>query len=280
MKPSPERGGNHRFVLADDVADQNHLRQSTALGFGAVTDGAQVALIEVFQARKYRAIGFCGARVQVPLDLDDAGNGIASLAEEFQAHRTRVLGHAVQDPARGSDQAVAALLLHAGQSPEEFVGDILAQTHLAKARALDVEPLAAQDLRVFGRLRAVLPYKIEAGHRRVMDLAKVVIEARHFQPVAVGIDHAPPQEVVDRRAPKHRLLAAGVHGDITADAGGIRGGRIDGEYEAGAFGGIADPFGNHAGAGEHRGGFHTGALARGTAIACGTAMVRGTAIAR
>ena len=52
----------------------------------------------------------------------------------------------------------------------------------------------------------------------VVDLAEVVIEARHLEPVAFRIDHAPPGEIVDGRAPQHRFLAAGIHRNVAADA--------------------------------------------------------------
>jgi hypothetical protein len=53
-----------------------------------------------------------------------------------------------------------------------------------------------------------------------VDLAEVVIDAVDLQPVAVRIDHLPPGQVVERRAPQHGLLATGIHGDVAADAGG------------------------------------------------------------
>ena len=44
-------GARHRvFVVADDVAEQRHLRQHAALGFGGVADRAQVALVQVLEA--------------------------------------------------------------------------------------------------------------------------------------------------------------------------------------------------------------------------------------
>src|SRR5271167_2806040 len=85
-----------------------------------------------------------GTRVQVLLDLHDAGNRIPRLAEELQAHGARVLRRAMQNPARRADQSVAALLLNARQSPEELVGYVLAEAGLAKFGAVNVQPLAAQ----------------------------------------------------------------------------------------------------------------------------------------
>ena len=72
-------------------------------------------------------------------------------------------------------KSVAALLLHARQAAQEFVGDVLAEPDLAKFRALDVEPLAAQYLRLVGGLGAVLPDQFEARDRGVVNLAQIVI---------------------------------------------------------------------------------------------------------
>ncbi len=84
--------------------------------------------------------------LEVPADLHDARNGLARLTEEFQADGARIFRHPVQNPARRGDQSVAAFLLHARQAAEEFVGDVLAQSDLAKLRAVDVESFAAQYL--------------------------------------------------------------------------------------------------------------------------------------
>jgi hypothetical protein len=51
-----------------------------------------------------------------------------------------------------------------------------------------------------------------------VDLAEVVLLAGHFQHVPAGIDHPPPGQIVERRSPEHGFLAAGVHGDVAADA--------------------------------------------------------------
>ena len=153
-KPSPERrwrahdfGSRARdriLVVADDVAEQHHLRQRAALGLGRVADRAQIALVEVFQARELRAVG-AGARVEEALDLDDRRNRVARVTEEFEAHGADVLRHPVQHPARRGDHAVAAFLLHAGQAAEKLVGDVLAEPGLAELAAFDLDALGAQD---------------------------------------------------------------------------------------------------------------------------------------
>ena len=66
MKPSPLRALAMRttsevarrdrgLVVADDIAEQRHLRQRAALGFGGVADRAQVALVHVLEARELHA---------------------------------------------------------------------------------------------------------------------------------------------------------------------------------------------------------------------------------
>jgi hypothetical protein len=73
-----------------------------------------------------------------------------------------------------------------------------------------------------------------------VDLAAVVIETRDFEPVRLRVDHAPPDQVVDRGAPQHCLLAASVHRDVAADARRIGGRRIHGKDELGPLGRIGD----------------------------------------
>ena len=85
-----------------------------------------------------------------------------------------------------------------------------------------------------------------------VNLAAVVREPRHFEPVAVRIDHAPPREIVDGRAPQHRLLAAGIHRDVAADARCVGRRRIDGEHEARALGRIGHAARDDAGFAENR----------------------------
>src|SRR4030067_3304164 len=89
--------------------------------------------------------------IHIGFDLDYRGNGLAHLAEEFQAHGARVLVRAVQDETRRGDDAVATFLLDAGQAGQEFVRDILAQSGLAERSAWD-----GQDFRLTGRSLAVL----------------------------------------------------------------------------------------------------------------------------
>ena len=229
------RGGARHgvIVIADDVTDQHHLRKRIALALGGVADRAQVALVQVLQASQ-DGTALLGLGVEVVLDLDDARHRVSRLAEELQAHSADRLGHAVQNPARAGDDAVAAFLLHTGQARQELVRHVLAQAFLAELAAFDGERFRAQQLAAHRRI-AVEPLQFERGDRRIVDLAEVVIEARDFEPVAVRIDHAPPGEVVQRGAPQHGLLAARVHGDVAANARSVDRGRVHGEDETSLF---------------------------------------------
>ncbi len=58
MRTTSEAARHHGvFVVADDVADQHHLRTAVALGLGRVADGLHVALVEVLQAGQLHAGG-------------------------------------------------------------------------------------------------------------------------------------------------------------------------------------------------------------------------------
>ena len=52
FRSRPSHGG---LVIADDVAEQHHLRQRAALRLGRVAHSAQVALIQVFEPRELHA---------------------------------------------------------------------------------------------------------------------------------------------------------------------------------------------------------------------------------
>ena len=148
--------------------------------------------------------------------------------------------------------------MHTGQSGEKFIGDVLAQTFFAKLATVDVEDLGFEGCIRFlcaTALGGMGPIQSESCPCNVMNLAEVVIEARDFQPVTIRIHHAPAGEIVERRTPQHGLLAAGIHGDIAADAGGVSRGGIDGKDVAGFFSGIGNATGDHAGTGKNGGAF-------------------------
>ena len=130
-------------VVADDVAQQHHLRPPVALGLGRVADRLHVALVEVLEARQHHArAAALGQRVEIVLDLDDRGRRVAHLPEEFEADGADRRRHRVQDEARAGDEPVAAFLLDARQPRQELVGDVLAEARLAKRRAGNGQRLA------------------------------------------------------------------------------------------------------------------------------------------
>ena len=136
-------------VVADDVAEQHHLRQAAALALGRVADRLQVAVVEVLEAGQQHARAGADLRGQVEqvvADLDDRRHRVLGVAEELEADRAHVRRHLVHDPARRGDQAVAAFLLDAGHAGQELVGDVLAEAFLAKRGAGNLEPLGALEL--------------------------------------------------------------------------------------------------------------------------------------
>ncbi len=234
---------------------------STILGspprarLGRVADRAQVALVQMLEAgEQHRARR--ATRIEVALDLDDRGHRVLGLAEELQADGAHVRRHPVQHPARRRDQAVAAFLLHAGQPGEELVGDVLAQAGLAEPRpSISRRSPRSGSPRIVPSAGAGAP-RTSAGRTprggASWILPRLWPMARHFEPVALGVDHSPPGEVVERGAPQHGLLAAGVHRDVAADARRVERGRIDREHEPGALGGVGDAAGDDAGLGADR----------------------------
>ncbi len=65
-----------------------------------------------------------------------------------------------------------------------------------------------------------------------MDFAEIVVDARHLNPVTVGINHSVPIHVVGGCSPQNRLLAAGVFGDIASDRAGVVGVGINRKHPA------------------------------------------------
>ena len=234
------------FVVANDIADQYHFGSAVTLGLGGVADGLHIAFIQMLEACQLYACRVAGAaRFEIVGDLDDGRHGFPHLAEEFQTDGTGDRRHLVQYPAGSDDDAVGAFLLDARHAAEEFVGDILAQADLAAGGT-------GQGERFF--IEQFLAARIKTAQAEfhlflLMDLAEVVVETFDFQPVAVRIDHSPPGQVVERGTPQHGLLAAGVHGDVAADAGGRSRGRVHGKDAASQRGSLRYAVGDHAGAG-------------------------------
>ena len=194
----------------------------------------------MFEARKLnaRSGGRVGRRIEKALDLDDRRRRFARLAEELEAERPDGRWHPVQHEARADDDAVAPFLLHARQPCEELVGDVLAETHLAEEAPGNGEHFAPRH----GAAIVTEPFELEGRSLRIVDLAEVVIDARHLQPLRIRRHHPPRDEVIECRAPQHGLLATGVDGDIAADARRIRRRRIAREHESVRIGNVHRAF--------------------------------------
>ena len=233
-------------ALADDVAEQDHVRATVPLRFRRIADRLHVPRIEMFEARKLnaRSGGRVGRRIEEALDLDDRRRRFARLAEELEAERPDGRWHPVQHEARADDDAVAPFLLHAWQPCEELVGDVLAETHLAEEAPGNGEHFALRH----GAAVVTEPFELECRSLRIVDLAEVVIDARHLQPLRIRRHHPPRDEIIECRAPQHGLLATGVDGDIPADARRIRRRRIAREHESVRIGNVHRAFRDDPGA--------------------------------
>src|SRR5215831_13720433 len=119
----------------------------------------------------------CVESVKKSLDLDNRGNRVTRLAEEFQTHRANVFRHLVQNPTRGSDDAVAPFFLNTRQAAKEFVGHILAQSDFAKFTTLDRDAFGAQYASFVRRFATLSPSECEACFLRVVNFSAIVIEA-------------------------------------------------------------------------------------------------------
>ena len=135
------------------------------------------------------------------------------------------------------------------QPRQKFVCDIFTQAGLTKPLAFDPECLCAfgrpQHASVLSQRIGFEPIELEGRHRRLVDLAQVVVKASDLEPAAIGVNHPPPVEVVQCGPPEHRLFATRIHRDIAANAGGFSRGGVDRKDETGGVGRIRDPFGDH-----------------------------------
>ena len=82
-----------------------------------------------------------------------------------------------------------------------------------------------------------------------MNLAKIVIDPRHFHEVTAGIDHFPPGQIVERGSPKHGFFATGIHRDVAANARGFGRGWVDGKHPIGGGSGFGNARRDNAGTG-------------------------------
>ena len=174
-------------------------------------------------------------------DLHNAGHRVAGVAKKLQHHGAGVGRHAVQHPTRAGDQAVAAFFLNARQAAQKLVGDVFAQALFTKGFAWNVKPLGAQQC--FAVCFEIL--QLKTGHFCVMDLAHVVVDAGHLQPLGLGGHHAPARQVVQRGAPQHGFFSTRVHGNVAAYAAGFGGGRVHRKHIAAALRGIGHALGDH-----------------------------------
>ena len=233
-------------IFTDDVADQHHLRQSMPTCLGCVADGLHITMIEMLETGED---GAARTGVEIVLDLDDRRHRIADLPEELEADGACVRRHLVQDEARRRDDSVAAFLLHAGQAGEKFVGDVLAESDGAELLSGNRQYFATDQVAQSAfRAEVRIPRALERRDFRIVNLAAIVVGANHFEPFAIRGHHPPRIEIVDRGAPQHGLLAAGIHRDVAADARRIGRCRIDGEHEALVVGRVHHAPGDDAGA--------------------------------
>ncbi len=89
------------------------------------------------------------------------------------------------DPARRGDEAVAAFLLHAGQAARGTCRSRPCRGLPCGTCAPAISSVSVSQRRVACPSRPMRPFELEARHRRIVDLAEVVVEARDFEPVAV-----------------------------------------------------------------------------------------------
>ena len=242
-------GAGHGIgIIAGNITHQHHFGQAATARLGGVTHGPQVAVIQMLQAGQQNARALLLAEHEV-LDLDDAGHRVPGVAKELQAHGARVRRLAVHDPARAGNQTVATLFLDTGQAAQELVGHVLAQAPLAESGAGNVELLGTQQrLAVSGEI-----LQLKARQFDVVDLAEVVPQTRHFQPLGLRRHHAPARQIVQRGAPQNGFLAAGVHGNVAANAGGLGRRRVHGKNKTGALGRIRHALRHDTGLGPDRG---------------------------
>ena len=249
--------GHFIGIVAGDVTQQHHLGQMAValLALGRITHGLEIAVVQVFETGQQHARALLLGE-HIVLDLDDGGHGILGIAKELHAHGARVRRHAVHHPARAGDQAVGAFLLDAGQTRQELVRHVLAQSFLAESAARNIQAFGAQVSLAVG----FKVFELEAGHLGVVNLAQVVVQTRDFQPLCVGRHHAPRHEIVQRRTPENGFLATRIHGDIATDARCLDGSGIHRKDKTASLGRIGHALSHNSGFGINRGNFmiHTG----------------------
>jgi len=235
------------FVIRHDVAHDHHLRVAAREALHRVLNRLQITLVEMLEACEHDAF-----RMGIQ-ERGDRENGFARDtrgAIEFETHCAAEFRQTVQDPAGGRDNAVAAFLLHAGQSLQVLIRNVLAETGFAEQGTREIQRFTAQHLRLIGILAAVLHDDLKHHVLLAVDLAEIVIHAGDFKPVAVRVHHAPPGEVINRGAPEHGLLAAGVFRDVAAYAGAVGGSGVNREDPVILIGALGDTLRDDTGARE------------------------------
>ena len=211
------------FVVRHHIGNQHHFRAAFAGGFGGIAHGTDVPPVQMLQAGQFHRC----MRLHEIADFHNGRRGIGHRAEKFQAHGARVFGHFVQHERGTGDDAVRAFFLHARQAAQEFVGNVLAQPHFAEFAACNFQRFGFQH-----RFPVVVQrMDMEHGGFFVMDFAEIVAHALHLHPFALRIDHFPPRQIVQRRAPQHSFFAARVHGHVAADAGCVRRSGVHGKHQ-------------------------------------------------
>ena len=79
-------------------------------------------------------------------DFDDGRRCGDDCTEKFHTYSTRVFRHFVQYEGDAGDDAVCAFFLHAGQTAQEFVGNVFAQTDFAEFVAGDFQAFGIDDI--------------------------------------------------------------------------------------------------------------------------------------
>ena len=211
------------FVVRHHIGNQHHFRAAFAGGLGGIAHGADVPPVQMLQAGQFHR----RMRLHEIADFHDGRRGVGHRAEKFQAHGARVFGHFVQHERGAGDDAVRAFLLHARQATQEFVGNVLAQSDFAEFAACNFQRFG------FQHRFAVVMQRVDMEHSGffVVDFAEIVAHALHLHPFALRIDHFPPRQIVQRRAPQHSFFAACVHGHVATDARCVRRSGIHGKHQ-------------------------------------------------
>jgi hypothetical protein len=249
MRTTRRRRHHRVLVVADDVADQHHLRPAMALGLGGVADRAHVAFVEVLEAGEQHAGGVAGAaRLEVVGDLDDRRHRLAHLAEELQADRARCGGILCSTQRAATIRPSVPSFCTPGRPARNLSVTSLPRPALRKV-------CAGHGRGTPRRAASCRPHRsaeTEAGDRLLLvDLAEVVVEALDLQPVAIGVDHLPPARLSSAVPHSTAFLPPAFIAMLPPMQEALGRGRIDGEDEAGR---ARAPLrgGDHAGAGADR----------------------------